>query len=81
MKGANNIRDFSNAEKIVKIILKVFEKKLTGIYNIGSGKGISIKDFINKKIDEKKIIIDYKKPNTLIADIRKLKKKIDIKNV
>ena len=81
VKGANNIRDFSNAEKIVKIILKVFEKKLTGIYNIGSGKGISIKDFINKKIDEKKIIIDYKKPNTLIADIRKLKKKIDIKNV
>ena len=81
VKGANNIRDFSNADKIVKIIFKIFEKKLSGVYNIGSGKGMTIKDFINKKIDEKKTIIDYKKPNSLIADIKKLQRKIDIKNV
>ena len=81
IKGANNVRDFSNADKITKIIFKIFEKKLTGVYNIGSGKGMTIKDFINKNIDEKKTIIDYKKPNSLIADIKKLKRKIGIKNV
>ena len=73
IKGANNIRDFSNADKVIKIIFKIFEKKL--VYNIGSGKGITIKDFINKKIDEKNII-DYKKPNSLIANIKKLERKL-----
>ena len=81
VKGANNLRDFTNADKVIKIIFKIFKKKLTGVYNIGSGKGITIKDFINKNIDEKKIIIDYKKPNCLVADIKKLKKKIGKKNV
>tara|TARA_A100001011_G_scaffold172341_1_gene181150 strand:+ start:104 stop:892 length:789 start_codon:yes stop_codon:yes gene_type:complete len=81
IKGANNIRDFSNADRIIEIIIKIFEKKLTGVYNIGSGKGMTIKDFINKKIDEKKTIIDYKKPNSLIANIKKLERKIGKKNV
>ena len=49
--------------------------------DIGSGKGMTIKDFINKKIDEKKTIIDYKKPNSLIANIKKLERKIGKKNV
>ncbi len=81
VKGANNLRDFSNADRVVKIIFKIFEKKLTGIYNIGSGKGMTIKDFINKNIDKKKNIIDYKKPNSLVADIKKLQKDIGKKNV
>ncbi len=80
IEGANNIRDFLNAEKVVKIILKIFDKKLTGIYNIGSGKGISIKKFINNYIDKKKIIIDNKKPNSLVANISKLNKKINVNN-
>jgi UDP-glucose 4-epimerase len=76
VKGANNIRDFLNAEKLVEIILRVFDKKLTGIYNIGSGKGITVREFINKNIDENKIIIDNKKPNSLIANISKIKRDI-----
>lgn len=76
VKGAENIRDFLNADKIVKIILRIFDKKLTGIYNIGSGKGITVKKFINNYIDKKKIIIDNDKSNSLIADITKLKKKL-----
>ena len=74
--GANNIRDFLNAENVIKIILKIFDKKLTGVYNIGSGKGIAIKTFINNYVDKKKIIIDNKKPNSLVANISKLKKKL-----
>ena len=37
---------------------------------------MTIKDFINKNIDEKKTIIDYKKPNSLVANIKKLQKKL-----
>ena len=76
VKGANNIRDFLNADKLIKIILRVYDKKLVGIYNIGSGKGITVKKFINNYIDKKKIIYDHNKPNSLIADITKLKKKL-----
>ncbi len=54
ISGANNIRDFLNAEKVVKIIFKIFEKKITGTYNIGSGHGITIKNFINNYVDKKK---------------------------
>ena len=74
--GANNIRNFLNAENVIKIMLKIFDKKLTGVYNIGSGKGIAIKTFINNYVDKKKIIIDNKKPNSLVANISKLKKKL-----
>ena len=81
IKGANNIRDFTKAEKVVKVIYKIFKKKINGIYNIGSGKGMTIKEFINKKIDKKKTIFDDQKPNFLVADIKKLHKKINIKNV
>ncbi len=81
IKGANNLRDFTNAEKIVKIIIKIFKKKLVGVYNIGSGKGMTIKEFINKNVDKNKILFDYQKPNSLVANIKKLQKKIIIRNV
>ena len=42
---------------------------------------MTIKEFINKKIDKKKTIFDDQKPNFLVADIKKLHKKINIKNV
>ncbi len=76
IEGANNVRDFTNAEKIVKILIEIFKKKINGIYNIGSGKGMTIKEFIYKKIDKKKNIFDNQKPNYLIADVKKLKNRI-----
>ena len=74
--GANNIRDFLNADKVIRIILKIFDKKLVGVYNIGCGKGMTVKKFINKYIDKKRVIIDNKISNSLVANISKIKKKI-----
>ena len=51
----------------------MYQKKLTGTFNIGSGKGITIRSFIYKYISRQKTIIDKNKPNILIADIKKLK--------
>jgi nucleoside-diphosphate-sugar epimerase len=72
--GADSIRDISNAEKIVDIIYELFKKRITGVYNIGSGEGIKIKEFV-KSLTDKKIKF-IKKGNTdhLVADISKLKK-------
>jgi len=74
INDANNIRDFSNAEKIVKTIIKIYKKKITGTYNIGSGKGMMIKKFINKHVNKKVCIISNEKTNSLVANIDKLKK-------
>ncbi len=76
LRGALSVRDFSNAEKIVDIILNICLQKIVGIYNIGSGKGIQIKDFVSKfapnslkfEFDENEI------KSYLVADISKLKK-------
>lgn len=76
INGANNIRDFLNADEVIQIILKIFDKKLIGVYNIGCGKGMTVKKFINNYIDKKKIIIDNEIPNSLVANIAKLKKKL-----
>ena len=74
VKNANNIRDFLNAEKVVRMIIKIYKKKLTGIYNIGSGKGMTIKDFIKKNIDKNINVVSNEKANSLVSNIDKLKK-------
>ena len=63
-----------NAEKIVKIIFKVHKKKLIGTYNIGSGKEMTVKDFIKKNIDKNINVVSNIKTNSLVANINKLKK-------
>ena len=63
-----------NAEKIVKIIFKVYKKKLIGTYNIGSGKEMTVKDFIKKNIDKNINVVSNIKTNSLVANINKLKK-------
>ena len=76
IKNANCIRDFLNAEKVVEIIYQIYRKKLMGVLNIGSGEGISIKDFIYKEITNKKEVVSDKKVDYLVANIDKLKKQL-----
>jgi len=52
--NAHSIIDIQKAEDVVRIILSLFEKKIQGTVNIGTGKGTSIKNFV-KKISKKKI--------------------------
>ncbi len=73
LRGGNNIRDLSNAEEIVDKVLLLYNRKSTGIYNIGSGNGITIKDFIQSFSSVKlNFEIDMTEPvNVLVADIAK----------
>lgn len=76
IRGGNNIRDITNAERIIDIIIRLFEKRYEGTINIGSGKGIKISDFIKSLIKQNITILntETEKPSVLIADISKLKK-------
>lgn len=73
ISNANNILDIQKAESVVKIIIKLFNKRAQGTINIGTGKGITIKSFA-RKLTKKKIIIktDTKEKIMVIANIEKL---------
>jgi len=72
--GANSIRDFLNAEEVSKIIIQLMQKRAKGIYNIASGKGIKIKDFVQNLTNKKLNIKSVGGSDYLVADITKLKK-------
>ena len=71
--NANNVLDIQKAESVVKIIIKLFEKKAQSTFNIGTGKGVEIKSFV-KKLAKKKITIltNTKKKTIVVANIKKL---------
>ena len=77
LKNLNHYRDFVSMEIISKIINILLKKQYIGFINIGSGKGIYLKDIakiILKKYKKKASFKDNKNPTYLIADTRKLKK-------
>lgn len=80
----NEIRDWLYIDDLVNLILKILKKgfKNTSIYNVGSGKGIAIKNvikFINKKL-KKKLKPTFNSsgsdlnPKILVSSIKKIKK-------
>jgi nucleoside-diphosphate-sugar epimerase len=82
LKNPYNQLDFINTKDIARYFIKIIESKASsGIYNIGSGKSISIikifkfiKKILNKK--NKKFIAENKKKNKFYSDTCKSKKTI-----
>lgn len=72
--GAESERDFLNAEDIADIILKLMENQVLGTYNIASGKGVKIKDFVKSMTKKEIKIKDMGGKDKLVANIDKLKK-------
>tara|TARA_Y100000389_G_C17404214_1_gene487133 strand:+ start:278 stop:1111 length:834 start_codon:yes stop_codon:yes gene_type:complete len=77
LDNINHIRDFIDIEDINSAIKLLYRKKLTGIYNLGSGKPIFLINIVKYLVNllKKKYVIN--KPNKqtkLVADIRKIKK-------
>ena len=82
LKNLNHFRDFISMEDIAKIINTLLKKKYIGFINIGSGKGIYLKDIakiILKRYKKTASFIDNKKRTYLIADTKKLKKITNLK--
>ncbi len=77
LKNLNHYRDFISMEDISKIIFILMKKKFSGVLNLGTGKGIFLKDIakiIAKKYNKKLIFFDNKKTTYLVANITKLLK-------
>lgn len=76
-----SVRDFIHVDDVVKIYNIILKKVSgSGLYDIGTGKGISIIDLINKlKIDKKRLIFKKKSINEItdsIANNKNLLEKI-----
>lgn len=78
IQGAENIRDFLSAEIVVKIIMKLAEKRNEGIINIASGKGTKIQDIakqIQTHLQRDDVSLEFQQstnPTTMIADVTNL---------
>jgi nucleoside-diphosphate-sugar epimerase len=73
LEGAENVRDFLNAEAIVDILIKLMEKRNADTVNIGSGNSITIKDFVQQAFPSlTNISYQQHVPNFLVADVKKL---------
>lgn len=79
--GAESVRDFLNAEEIADIIISLMEIKAVGTFNIASGKGIKIRDFVQSLTDTKLKIKDMGGKDTLVANIDKLNKVLNEKEI
>ncbi len=78
LKNLNHFRDFISTKQITEIIEKLYKTNSSGVYNIGSGKGVNIKkiaEFIGKKYKKKIIFDDNKEITYLISNNKKILKK------
>ncbi len=73
IKNINCVRDFINAEEVVEILFKIYIKKITGIFNIGSGKGLTVKSFVQKKFNIQNLFSSDQTKNSLVSNNKKLK--------
>jgi nucleoside-diphosphate-sugar epimerase len=70
--GADSIRDFLNAEDIADIIIEMAKKKPCGVFNIASGKGMKIRDFVQSMTKKKLKIKALGNKDILVANVDKL---------
>jgi nucleoside-diphosphate-sugar epimerase len=79
LKNSNIKRDFVSIEDICFAIFILMKKKCKGIFNIASGKNITLKKIflsIQKKIQLKKkvLFINNKRNDSLLASVNKLRR-------
>jgi nucleoside-diphosphate-sugar epimerase len=72
--GAESIRDFLNAEDIADIIIEMAKKKPCGVFNIASGNGTKIRDFVQSMTKKKLKIKALGNNDVLVANVDKLKR-------
>jgi len=69
--GANGSRDICSAQEITEKIVALIESETEGIYNIGTGTGTRIRDFVQGLSPVKLEIVSKGKSNHLIANTTK----------
>lgn len=77
----DSVRDMMDAETVIDCILHLAQNRFPGTINIGTGKGIKIREIADKIAKELSkeiqiIGVNKDKPNSLIADISDLEKQL-----
>lgn len=72
LQGAKSTRDFLTGKEVAEIILGLWRRKLTGTFNIASGKATTIADFTQSLTPQKLQIVHQGVINHLVADVTKL---------
>ena len=84
LQNLNQYRDFISTRNIIKVIFKLYKSKSTGVFNIGSGQKINLKNIallLGKKYRKNITFLDNKYTSYLISDNKKIiKKKIKFKH-
>jgi nucleoside-diphosphate-sugar epimerase len=78
LMGADDVRDLSNAEDIVEQVLQLAQLKAEGVYNLGSGKGTKIRDFVQAQAPCALKIENATPgaPSSLVADMTRLRQRL-----
>ena len=74
----DSIRDFIHVNTVSRIISFIINKKITGVINVGSGRGLSLKSIINligNKLDKKPLLEISNKKSKIVSNIKFLTSK------
>ncbi len=83
-ENINHYRDFMNINHLIKIIKKIYKKRVVGIFNVGSGQKTYLVDMIKiliKRYNKKLELIENSNKTYLIANIQKLKKELSLSKI
>lgn len=76
LPGSNNVRDFLHASQVAELLMELGRSKESGVVNIGSGQGTTVKEFAESKFGVQLDLYPGNVdpvPTSLIADVTRLK--------
>lgn len=79
LPGSNNVRDFLHASQVAELLVELGRSKESGVVNIGSGQGATVKEFAESKFGVQLELYPGNVdpvPTSLIADVTLLKRAI-----
>ena len=79
--NGNSVRDFINVEDVAKVYGALIKKKFVGIIGIGTGRGVSIRQLVEKTGNIKNVTFSNKKNFELPKSICNTKKLSNIVNI
>lgn len=73
LQGAESVRDFLSAERAAELVVRLAIASATGPVNVGSGKGMKIRDFVQALSPRPLDIRAMGGANSLVADVSRLR--------
>jgi len=79
LPGSNNVRDFLHASQVAELLMELGRSKASGVFNVGSGKGATVKEFAESKFGVRLELLPENigpAPTCLVADVTRLQEAI-----